>query len=398
MKRTFLLVGLVLPLFLSAQGKHVLSAQGKFVLCVQDKYVLKGKIGTLNPPAKVFLTYTLDTQAVTDSAVVKDGVFEFSGQVDDITLATLIMDYKRVGVQTTLNGTKVDWEALFLQQGTTVVSSADSLSKAIVTGTKANEDYMRYKALTKPINDAVKALQAEYNAATNEQKNSQQFVDDIQKKSAGINQQSKELNDKFIDDNPDAYIGFQSLIDRINAESYPDADYFQAQFSKLSTSIRESKAGVAYQKRLDGLKAVAVGAMAPDFEQPDTSGTPVKLSSFRGKYVLLDFWASWCGPCRNENPNVVKAYNNFREKNFTILSVSLDQPGKKDSWLKAIHADGLIWNHLSDLKFWNNEAAVLYGVRAIPQNLLIDPSGKIIARNIFGDDLQNKLKEILGGM
>ena len=136
------------------------------------------------------------------------------------------------------------------------------------------------------------------------------------------------------------------------------------------------------------------GAKAPAFKLPTDDGGTVTLSDFKGKYVLLDFWASWCGPCRHENPNVVKAFNSYKGKNFTILSVSLDQPGKKDKWMKAIHDDHLTWNHVSDLKFWNNDAAKLYGIQAIPQNLLLDPDGKIIAKNLFGDDLEKKLAEI----
>ncbi|MDR3694219.1 TlpA disulfide reductase family protein [Mucilaginibacter sp.] len=367
------------------------------LLFAQEKYIIKGKIGTINAPAKVFLSYTENNTAITDSATIKDGVFEFSGQVDDIVIAALTLDYKGAGLQA-LNTGNADRIMLFLQQGTTVISGTDSLSKATLSGTRANEDLLHYQTQLKPAADASKALQAEYYSAPEGKRNSQAFAEYIRKKGAKIQQQLNELNEQFIAANPDALIGFQSLIDRLNTESYPDATYLQAQFSKLSQSLRESKAGVAFQQRLDVLNAVAIGAIAPDFTQPDTTGTLVKLSSFRGKYVLLDFWASWCGPCRNENPNLVKAYNNFKEKNFTILSVSLDQPGKKDSWLNAIHADGLKWNHVSDLKFWSNDAAVLYGVRAIPQNLLIDPDGKIVAKNIFGEDLQNKLKEILGSM
>jgi thiol-disulfide isomerase/thioredoxin len=132
-----------------------------------------------------------------------------------------------------------------------------------------------------------------------------------------------------------------------------------------------------------------------EFTQNDTLGNPVSLSSFKGKYVLVDFWASWCGPCRAENPNVVKTYQKFQNKNFTILSVSLDRPGQKERWLKAIHDDGLTWTHVSDLKFWDNAVAKQYGIRAIPQNLLLDPSGKIIAKNLRGEELAEKLGAVL---
>jgi peroxiredoxin len=140
------------------------------------------------------------------------------------------------------------------------------------------------------------------------------------------------------------------------------------------------------KKNLPSLKAA-------DFTQPDRNGQPVSLSQFKGKYVLVDFWASWCQPCRKENPNVVKSYNQFKDKNFTILGVSLDQ--NKDAWLKAIQQDGLTWTHVSDLKFWNNEAAALYGVQSIPYNVLVDPQGNIVAENLRGPELEQTLTTLL---
>jgi thiol-disulfide isomerase/thioredoxin len=134
---------------------------------------------------------------------------------------------------------------------------------------------------------------------------------------------------------------------------------------------------------------------APDFTQTDPDGKPVKLSDFRGKYLLLDFWASWCGPCRAENPNVVKAYNQYKDKNFTILSVSLDKEDAREAWLAAIKKDGMPWNHVSDLKYWKNEASVLYTIQAIPDNFLLSPEGKIIARGLRGEALAAKLAELL---
>ena len=152
---------------------------------------------------------------------------------------------------------------------------------------------------------------------------------------------------------------------------------------------------VAIKSTLSASPKGWVGQEAPDFTLPDPNGKEIKLSSFRGKYVLVDFWASWCRPCREENPNVVNAFNKFKDKNFTILGVSLDQPGGKDAWMKAVMQDKLTWTHVSDLQHWSSIVVPLYRIEGIPYNVLVDPQGKIIAEGLHGDGLEKKLQEVL---
>ncbi len=159
-------------------------------------------------------------------------------------------------------------------------------------------------------------------------------------------------------------------------------------------AVADIKKGLEEDAR-QAMEASWIGKEAPDFTLPDVNGNQVKLSSFRGKYVLVDFWASWCGPCRGENPNLVKAYEKFKGKNFTILGVSLDRPGQKDEWVKAIKDDKLAWTQVSDLQYWNSAVVGLYHFDGIPFNVLVDPQGKVVGEGLRGAQLDNKLAEIL---
>lgn len=209
------------------------------------------------------------------------------------------------------------------------------------------------------------------------------------------NQQNiqKEI-DKFIKNNPRSII--TPFILNATYQFNDDPVLLEARFNQLDATVRNSASGKQLEAFIAESKIGAVGTQSLDFSQPDTTGIPVSLSSFRGKYVLVDFWASWCGPCRQENPNVVENFNKFSKKNFTVLGVSLDRPGQKQKWMDAIYKDSLTWTHVSDLQFWNNAAAQLYHVKGIPQNFLVDPDGKIVAKNLRGPELEAKLCELLG--
>lgn len=206
-----------------------------------------------------------------------------------------------------------------------------------------------------------------------------------------LNAQSKEDLIKEIKANPSKTETIK-LIQRVGGYD-PDYKEMGALFKTLDKSVKKTNEGKLFERYLKSLANVAVGKKAPGITQFDLEGNPYGLQNLKGKYVLVDFWASWCPPCRAENPNLVAAYAEFKDRNFEILGVSFDRDF--DAWKKAIEDDNLTWKHISDLQYWNNGAAIPYGIKAIPQNVLVDPNGIIIARNLHGEDLKNKLREVL---
>jgi len=376
MKRIFFSLLLLIPLGLKAQFS----------------FTIQGKVGKIDAPSKVYLTYTQYGAQRADSLIMKDGAFTFTGRVDVITMAALVMDYKGVGLRSLNQKSKIDVITLYLVEGTTTVNSPDSLSKAVVAGNKINEEGQKLLALLKPVNSKIIALNTEYETAPTEKKASPEFTAGLQARYNEFVAERNAINKIFIYDNPKSFVSFIALQNFASAN--PESPELDTLFNSLAPEIQNRKEAAAFRTSLESIRRTAIGAQAIDFAQADPNGKLVKLSSFRGKYVLLDFWASWCGPCRQENPNVVKAFNTYKDKNFTVLGVSLDRENNREAWLKAITTDKLTWTHVSDLKFWNNEVAVKYGIRSIPQNFLINPEGVIIAKNLRGEELQSFLADI----
>lgn len=379
MKKLFFCLLLAMPLLALAQ--------------IPQPFNVVGKFGNLN--AKIYLGYQLGSNKVLDSAMAVNGNFEFKGNLIYPSLAILVIDFKGVGVNKLDVGANSDKLAFYLDKGTITLQSPDSAYKTRIIGSPINDQYLKLLAINNDAGSKTNALMTEQVKLANDPANAGKPVDQnaLQAKLKVIQAGYHAALKDFILAYPDSYLSLLT-IGTLGGPS-PDPNELLPILDALSKDLKDTETAREMRNALESLKTTANGAMAPDFEQADTLGHPVRLSSFRGKYVLLDFWASWCGPCRQENPNIVRVYNQYKNKNFTIVGISLDRPGAAFSWLEAIKSDHLSWTQLSDLKFWNNAVARLYYVQSIPKNFLIDPAGKIIAQDLRGEDLETELQKVL---
>ena len=357
-----------------------------------DSFRLKGKIGKLNVPAKVYFSYFAEGIEYTDSTSINNGSFSFTGSIKSPSPSRIILDYSGDGLIPAARAGNIFY--LYLEPGIVNLESPDSLQNIKFINSSINDEYLAYlKNIGGNIQDLSAKMNSKYQSATKEQQSDTAFTAALDREYRTLLKERSQKQLQYAKEHSDSYFSIVALT-----EGTPSTDIDIATVEPLFLSInkkfRDTSEGKSFAKRIDAARNISIGKEAPDFTQNDPDGNPVKLSDFRGKYLLIDFWASWCGPCRQENPNLVKAYAKYKDKGFEILGVSLDDKKGKQAWLNAIKKDNLTWPQVSDLKSWSNDVALLYGVRAVPQNYLISPEGIIIASNLKGEKLEEFLDSL----
>lgn len=359
-------------------------------LLAQKGFTVHGKVGKLNAPAEAYISYNTGNKEFVDSVVLKDGRFTFTGHVSSPTNANVYLKHDTV---THERFAPRDETEFYIENSDITLTAGDSIRYAKIKGSVADEDNRELMAMQRPYRSVGDSVTKAYWARTPEGRKDSVWLMAVRPRMRASQAGYDSVTRIFIYSHLNSYIALEAF--RTTELPYNfNPDTAAAKFARFPESQRESVMGRKVQGMIDIGKKTDPGKMAMDFTQNDSTGKPVRLSDFRGHYVLLDFWASWCEPCRAENPNYLRAYNKYKDRNFTILGVSLDEEKGKRAWINSVKVDGMPWTQISDLEGFKSKAAVMYGVDAIPSNFLIDPNGKIIAKNLRGEALDKKLSEL----
>jgi peroxiredoxin len=341
-------------------------------------YTIDAEISGVPDSVRIYLQLVVDGElASMDSALLSGSSVSFAGNLESPQMVYLKLGESRKIVNFFAENSDIQ-----------VRVNADSLEATKITGSKVHDEFLGFKDYMSPIDQRQQDLNTAYREAS--QNGDQQKMDELRAESENIYNDQLDLIYSFIEEKKSSYMA-PFVISRYLVY---ELDYLglDSLLQQIDPSVHNSLDYIKLSQRVETLKNVAVGKTVTDFTLNDPSGNPVALSSFRGKILLIDFWASWCGPCRRENPNVVKLYNDFNDKGFEILGVSFDEDFNR--WVGAIEDDQLTWPHVSDLQGWGSAAGKLYGINSIPATVLVDREGVIVAKNLRGDALRQKLEEI----
>ncbi|MFI2744314.1 thioredoxin-like domain-containing protein [Zhouia sp. PK063] len=349
----------------------------------KEGYVIKGSLHDLPEHSIAVLSYTQKDTTITDSVTIKNGNFEFNGVVTSPAQAFISI---RHGETFPVKSWNRDSFSFFIENTQITLIGKDSIYHANISGSLLNDETKTLDAQINPLRQKIQTLSRSLQGKPQDAAY-MATVDTI--KATG--KKVETIAHHFIVNHPNSYLALRTFANYELGYNF-DPNVAENQFNQFSDTIKQTPLADKVWKKIDLAKKTSVGQKAMNFTQETVDGISFSLTSLKGKYVLVDFWASWCVPCRMENPNVVKAYQEYKNQNFEIVGVSLDE--KKKNWEAAIKKDGLPWIHVSDLKGWKNAVAQQYGISAVPQNLLIDPDGIIIAKNLRGEDLASKLSEL----
>lgn len=366
-----------------------------FSLSAQTAFTVKGKLkDTSRNGEKLTISYFNGEKKVYAPVLIKDGAYSIEGTVMEPTKASLSINTTKEERKDNpwVTSEKVEF---YIEGGEITVTGLPLAKAAVKAPGKSQQEWL---ALQKKLQPFLEKEKSSWNdmlhaAAKRDSVNRQKFNT--------LNERAKQQIDSvelaYLAKNPASHVSLGLLRDKVTTRSLAEEkERYAALYRPLADKLKQTIVGKKLGEQIESAFKLGPGKESVDFVLNDTLGNPVRLSSFRGKYVLLDFWASWCIPCRFENPHVVKAYNRFKDKNFTVLSVSLEKPGDRKAWVEAIVKDGLPWNHVATLTKEEMENMwKLYNIQSIPMNYLIDPNGKIVAVYLRGEALQKKLEEIL---